>query len=138
MQTILIVEKNSAHAKLAALTLAAAGFAVLRAGDAQEGLQLARIHQPDLVLHDSRPPGMDGLTALRLLRTDPLTQAMKVILVSSFGDRVPQAEVLAAGADVHLAKPYPYMTLPSQVRRLLQRDAAATPVVSKPLQEMHQ
>lgn len=125
MQTVLIVDRNSAHAKLAALTLAAAGFVVLRAADAHEGLQVARAHLPDLVLQDSRPADMDGLAALRLLRSDPLTQALKVIVVSSFGDRTTQAAVLAAGADAHLATPYPYMTLPRQVRQLLQRSEPA-------------
>lgn len=119
MQTILIVEDNAAHTALASVVLESAHYAVLRAATAEEGLYLAHEHCPDLILQDVQLPGMDGWAALRALRADPSTCAMKVIMVSSFDADSTQARAMQAGADACLTKPYHYGDLLATVSDLL-------------------
>lgn len=106
MTTILIVEDNPQHMMLAATLLELNGYAVLKAENAEDGLALARSRQPDLVLMDIKLPGMDGLEAVKQLRADAATRAIKVIVLTSFRDEYPEAEILASGADAFLPKPY--------------------------------
>lgn len=108
MATVLIIEDNPQHMKIASILLASDGHTVLKAGNAEEGVALAREQHPDLVLLDIVLPGMDGLTALRKLRDSPETKSIKVIMVTSLRDQYSEAELLAAGAHAFIAKPYHY------------------------------
>lgn len=119
MSTVLIVEDNLAHAKLAALLLERAGYAVLQAGTAEVGIKLTLERQPDLVLMDIQLPGMDGLSAIRQIKADPRTQAIAVVAVTSFTSAHPESEALAAGAADFIAKPYHYKDFLAVVARLL-------------------
>src|SRR5574340_537851 len=82
MAKVLVVEDNPANLKLTALLLEKAGYAVLRAEDADAGLALARAELPDLILMDIQLPGMDGLAATALLKQDPATRAIPVIALT--------------------------------------------------------
>ena len=79
MAEILIVEDNAANMRLARLLLTSAGHSVICAADAETGLKLARELQPALILMDIQLPGMDGLKATSLLKSDALTAAIPVI-----------------------------------------------------------
>lgn len=119
--TILIVEDNPGHAKLAAALLEKTGYAVLHAGTAEEGMQLAREQQPDLILMDIQLPGLDGLAATRRLKNDPATRAIPVILLTSFSAEYPESEAHANGADGFIAKPYHYKDFLATVSSVLAR-----------------
>lgn len=111
MTTILIVEDNPSHLKMAALLIERAGHAVLRGGDAEAGLRLAREHRPDLILMDIQLPGMDGLEATRQLKLDAATSSIPVIAVTSFLTEYSEREARAAGCSDFIAKPYHYADL---------------------------
>lgn len=111
MKTILIVEDNLNHLKLAALLLQRFGYNVLEALDADEGLRLAREKHPDLILMDIQLPGMDGLTATRELKQDAATSAIPVIAVTSYLAEYPEREARAAGCAGFIAKPYHHAEL---------------------------
>lgn len=68
MAKILIIEDNVQNMKLAAFLLSSAGHTVIQASHAQGGIAIAREHHPDLILMDIQLPGMDGLTATRILK----------------------------------------------------------------------
>lgn len=121
MQTILIVEDNPSHMELAATLLGKFGYAVLKAGDAEEGLRLVRERHPDLVLMDVNLPGTDGLTATRQLKDDPATRDIPVVVQTSFVSEHPEREILAAGAAGFIAKPYHYKEFLSAVQAALPR-----------------
>ncbi len=108
MKTILIVEDNPSHMKLATALLTKSGYAVLEAADAETGIELARKRQPDLVLMDIQLPGMDGLEATRRLKADAATRAIPVIAVTAYLAEHPEQETLAAGCAAIIAKPYHY------------------------------
>lgn len=108
MQTILIVENNHTHAKLTATLLEKTGYAVLLAGDAEDGMRIARERQPDLILMDIQLPGLNGLAATRQLKDDTVTRVIPVIVLTTFTMEYQEREIHVSGADGFIAKPYYY------------------------------
>ena len=95
------------------------GYDVLEARDGMEGLQMARDHQPDLILLDMQMPVMDGLEAARRLKADPSTSGIKILAVTSFAMKGDRERILEAGCDEYMAKPIDTRQLPIMVRHLL-------------------
>jgi two-component system cell cycle response regulator DivK len=108
MAKVLIVEDNPANMTLATFLLQSAGHVVLSARDAETGLALARVEQPDLVLMDIQLPGMDGLEATALLKSDRSTRAIPVIALTALAMKGDEQRILAAGCDGYIAKPLAY------------------------------
>ncbi|TAJ95059.1 MAG: response regulator [Gammaproteobacteria bacterium] len=128
MKTILIIEDNPKHLRLAATLLGKSGYAVLEATDAEAGLPLARLRIPDLILMDLQLPGMDGLKATGRLKEDPATRGIPVIAVTSYMPEHPQTEILAVGCAAVIAKPYHYKEFLDIIGALLaRRDAGNQP-----------
>ena len=71
---ILIVEDNLANMELITDLLEIARYVVLQAETAEEGIALAKVESPDLILMDIALPGMDGLSATRILKQDARTK----------------------------------------------------------------
>ncbi|MDQ6960759.1 MAG: response regulator [Mariprofundaceae bacterium] len=105
---ILIVEDNPANMKLACTVLAKAGYETLEATDAETAIQLARNELPSLILMDIQLPGMDGLTATRLLKGDQDTRDIKIIALTAFAMKGDEQKILSAGCDGYIAKPIRY------------------------------
>ena len=119
MTTILIIEDNPSHLKLATLLLKRFGYAVLGAADADEGLRLAHEKQPDLILMDIQLPGMDGLAATRELKRDAKTSSIPVIAVTAYLAEFSERDVRAAGCSAFIAKPYHRAELLAAVKAAL-------------------
>jgi diguanylate cyclase (GGDEF)-like protein/PAS domain S-box-containing protein len=81
-------------------------YHVLSAANGQQALQLARTHQPDLLLSDVMMPGLDGFELLSTLRQQPALTTMAVILLSARAGEEARIEGLQAGADDYLTKPF--------------------------------
>ncbi|HTJ97525.1 MAG TPA: response regulator [Rhodocyclaceae bacterium] len=105
MSSILVIEDNATNMKLAAVILDSSGYTVLESSDARQGIDLAREHQPDLILMDIQLPGIDGLTATRMLKQDPLTKHIKIIALTAFAMKGDEERILAAGCDAYIPKP---------------------------------
>ena len=123
--TILVVEDNDLNLRLVRDVLEHAGFAVVGAHSGEEGLDLAHVATPDLVLMDLGLPGIDGAEALRRLRADPATAGVPVVAVTAFAMADDQEHSRQAGFDGFLTKPIDIRALPSQVRSYL--DAEVSP-----------
>ncbi len=108
MAKVLVVEDNPANLKLATFLLQSAGHAVITARDAESGLALARVEQPDLVLMDIQLPGMDGLQATALLKSDDETRDIPVIALTALAMKGDEERIRAAGCDGYIAKPLAY------------------------------
>ena len=65
MSLVLIIEDNDKNLELVRDILQAKGYDTLEAGTAEDGLEIARAHAPDLVLMDIQLPGMSGIEALK-------------------------------------------------------------------------
>jgi two-component system, cell cycle response regulator DivK len=119
MARILVIEDNAATMKLNALVLQNAGHTVLCAVDAETGLTLARTGQPDLILMDTVLPGMDGLAATALLKTDPTTAAIPVIALSTILTEDDEKNARLAGCGAYIAKPFRRQELTGTINHLL-------------------
>ena len=116
---ILVVEDNVRNLKLIRDVLDFAGFEVVGAGSAEEGIAIALERPPDLVLMDLQLPGIDGTEALRRLRESPRTESVPVVAVTAFAMKDDRESALLAGFDGYLEKPISVRALPSQVRGFL-------------------
>jgi two-component system cell cycle response regulator DivK len=116
---VLLVEDNHINAEMAEAVLEDAGYQVLVAENAEEALSLAQTHRPGLVLMDIHLPGIDGLTALQQLRSDPQTRAAKVIAVTAMAMKGDREQFLAAGFDGYVSKPFRVVALLDAIRAAL-------------------
>lgn len=117
--TVLVVEDNPTNMKLAVMILEHAGYRVLRAEDAADGIALAREQTPGLVLMDIQLPGMDGLDATRILKADSSTRDIPVVALTAFAMTGEEARIRAAGCDGYIAKPIDYHLFLAEVARRL-------------------
>jgi len=111
MAKILVVEDNPANLRLAEFVLRKAGHEVLKASDAPSGIELAQRERPALVLMDIQLPGMDGLAATRVLKSDPALRDIRVLALTAFAMKGDEEKMIAAGCDGYLAKPFAYQDL---------------------------
>ena len=77
---------------------------VAEAADGAEALAAARLHQPDVVLMDIRMPGMDGIEATRHITTSPLTEGVRVLVLTTFAADDYVVAALRAGASGFVLK----------------------------------
>ena len=119
MARILVIEDDPASMKLTTMVLENAGHTVLCAIDAETGLTLALRDHPDLIVMDFMLPGMDGLTATALLKTDPATAAIPIIILSAILTRDDEKNARAAGCDAYMAKPFRRQELQVAIADLL-------------------
>jgi len=115
MKTVLVIEDNPLNMELVVDLLEVNGYRVLQATTAEEGVNLAHQCSPDLILMDLSLPGMDGLTATRLLKGDPQTRNLTVIALTAHAMRSDQTNALSAGCDGYLSKPIDVKTFASRI-----------------------
>ena len=99
--TILVIEDTTLNMKLVRTLLQLREYTVLEATAAEKGIELAREHHPDLILMDIQLPGMDGLTATRLIRQDPELKEMTVVALTSHAMQGDEEKAIAAGCEGH-------------------------------------
>jgi two-component system cell cycle response regulator DivK len=115
--TVLIVDDDPDQHTLCGVFLEHSGYRVLHAFDGQEGVEMARDQQPDLVLMDIRMLRMDGVAARRALAGDPATAAIPVVAVSADVLTWPERRVLAEGFAGHISKPCNLQRIGGMVRQ---------------------
>lgn len=122
-RTVVVVEDNARSRRLVRDLLELHGFRPVEAETAEEGLDAIRSELPDLVLMDIQLPGMDGVRALRALRSDAATAQVPVVAVTAYAMRGDEERLLAAGFDGYLAKPIDTRTFAAGLADLLDHRA---------------
>ena len=120
-ELILIVEDNEKNRRLVRDVLQFKGYQTIESETGEEGVELARSRQPALVLMDIQLPGIDGITALKQLRDDPSTRAIRVMAVTASAMTQDRQTILAAGFDGYQSKPINVKTFLEAVQELLGR-----------------
>lgn len=118
-RTILVVEDTPANMKLTTLLLGKAGYRVLQASEATEAIALALHHRPALILMDIQLPGMDGLTATRILKSDASTRRIPVAALTALAMQGDEDRIRRAGCDGYIVKPIQYKSFLEEVARLI-------------------
>jgi DNA-binding response OmpR family regulator len=119
MRQVLVVDDEPHIRTVLRGYLEAAGFAVSEAGDGETAVSAVRRDPPDLVLLDVLLPGIDGLEALRQLRT---FSEVYVILVTARTEEVDKLVGLGVGADDYITKPFSPREVTARVKAVLRRD----------------
>ena len=120
MKLILIVEDNDKNLKLVRDVLQVKGYATVDAGNAEDGIVLARARKPDLVLMDIQLPGMSGIDAIGVLRADPATAAIPVAAVTASVMPQDRNKITEAGFDAYVGKPINLKEFLDTVRNMLE------------------
>ena len=116
---ILVVDDVELNRRLLERILESEGYAVESCAGAGEALAAIDRAVPDLVLSDVRMPGIDGIALTRMLRSDPRTEAVPVVLVTASEDHQLRLEGLEAGAEDFLQKPIHQREAVARVRNLI-------------------
>ena len=104
-QRILVIEDNDLNLKLVRSLLMLQDYEVLEAENAEIGIQLAKEQYPDLILMDIQLPGMDGLSATRVLKADPDVSAIPVVALTAYAMLGDERKALEAGCAGYISKP---------------------------------
>jgi DNA-binding response OmpR family regulator len=125
---ILVVDDEPDALELIAFNLKNAGLEVLTAENGDQALRLARSQLPDLILLDLMLPEVDGLEVCKILRRDPATSAIPIIMVTAKAAEMDRVLGLELGADDYVTKPFSPRELVLRVKNLLRRrQATETP-----------
>jgi len=116
---ILVVDDEPDAVELIEFNLKAAGLDAVTANDGAEALKKARQVLPQLILLDLMLPEVDGLEVCKILRRDPQTQAIPIIMVTAKAAEIDRVLGLELGADDYVTKPFSPRELVLRVKRLL-------------------
>ena len=126
---VLVVEDSEVTRAILVRTLRGAGFQVLEARDGAEGAMAALREQPAVVVTDLQMPTMDGFPLLRLLKADPASTHIPVLILTSHAEAASRYWSLRTGADAYLTKDFRPAELVEIVSSLAEKSAAASPAI---------
>ncbi len=115
---VLVIEDDEALRFTLTHNLKREGYTVWAAARGDDGLKMAREHQPDLIVLDLMLPGVDGLQVCRLLRRD---STVPILMLTALGGESDRVVGLDLGADDYVAKPFGMREWLARVRALLRR-----------------
>ncbi|MCL1494547.1 MAG: response regulator [Pseudanabaena sp. Salubria-1] len=104
---ILLVEDNEANIQTFTSYLSAYEYRLVLAKNGEEGVAMAKAHQPDIILMDIQMPVMDGLRATQLIRAEPKLATVPIIALTARAMQGDQELCIKAGANQYLSKPHP-------------------------------
>lgn len=117
---ILYIEDNADSRLLVRRVLEAAGYVVVEASNARQGLDEAIARPPDLILMDINLPEVDGYTTTARIKATPGLEAVKIVAMTANVMRGDREKTLEAGCDGYLEKPIDVDQLPRQIARFLE------------------
>ncbi len=123
IKAILVVDDEADIVELISYNLKKEGFRITAAQDGEEGLDKIRKGKFDLVILDLMLPGIQGVELCRIIRNNPKTEALPVIMLTAKGEEADKVRGLETGADDYMTKPFSPKELVARVRALLRRTA---------------
>jgi two-component system, OmpR family, alkaline phosphatase synthesis response regulator PhoP len=130
---ILVVDDEEDILELVRYNLVKEGYRVTTVASGEEALRSARSVQPDIILLDLMLPGVDGLEVCRLLKQDPKTHHVPIIMLSAKGEEADIVTGLELGAADYITKPFSPRVLVARLRAVLRRRIIETVSESAPL-----
>jgi DNA-binding response OmpR family regulator len=120
---ILVVDDDEDTVELLRFSLRKAGFAVGTAKDGVEALKKVCSLSPDLILLDLMMPEIDGFGVCETLKSNPMTTAIPIIMLTAVTGQMSRFSGLEAGASDYVTKPFSPKHLVSRIEELLKRPA---------------
>ena len=119
MKTVLIIEDDSEVQKFISRVLELEGYRVLRASNSENGMEIIREENIDLVLLDLLLPGRDGWSALREIKSVPDSSTIPVVVLTAVAELPQRKRTLRMGATAYLVKPLSAQSLKKTVTGVL-------------------
>jgi len=116
---ILVVDDEIYIVHILDFSLGMEGYEVVTALDGEQALEKARTEHPDLVVLDIMMPKLDGYETCKMLKADPATRGIPVILLSAKGRNVDQKIGFEVGADDYITKPFSPRKLVERINAIL-------------------
>jgi len=124
-ERILVVDDEPDAVELVAFSLQQAGFDVATAEDGAEALRQVQANPPSLIVLDLMLPEINGLEVCRLLRRNPATATIPVVMLTAKAAEIDRVVGLELGAEDYLTKPFSPRELVLRIRRILDRGTRA-------------
>jgi two-component system, cell cycle response regulator DivK len=102
---VLIVEDNELNMKLFKDLIEASGYETIRTRNGLEALDLARAHNPDLILMDIQLPEVSGLEVTKWIKEDDKLHRIPVIAVTAFAMKGDEERIRQGGCEAYISKP---------------------------------
>lgn len=122
-ETILVIEDEEDIQELVKYNLSKEGYQVTCVGSGEEGVRQAKVRLPHQIVLDLMLPGIDGLEVCRILKADPKTQHIPIIMLTAKGEDSDVVAGLELGADDYITKPFSPKVLLARIRAILRRKA---------------
>jgi DNA-binding response OmpR family regulator len=121
---ILVVDDEPDALELIEANLQSAGYEAISASNGQQALAKARVAMPALVILDVMLPEVDGLEVCKILRHDPKTATLPIIMLTARTAEIDRVLGLELGADDYITKPFSPRELILRIKNLLKRRGA--------------
>ena len=118
--SILVVDDDPEIVTMLSTRLTKRGYKVSTASDGHKAIETAKRERPDVVLLDVMMPGKSGWEVARALKQDPVTQGVKIVMVSAIGEKTNEITAPIYGADAHVDKPFEFEALEKVIAKLLE------------------
>ncbi|MEW6052100.1 MAG: response regulator [Candidatus Zixiibacteriota bacterium] len=125
-EAILVIEDEEDIQELVNYNLTKEGYQVACVGSGEEGVRSAKARLPHIIILDLMLPGIDGLEVCRILKSEPKTQHIPIIMLTAKGEESDVVTGLELGADDYLTKPFSPKVLLARMRAILRRKAKQT------------
>ena len=122
-KTILIVEDERDVVDLLTLNLRKAGFTVSTAPDGAAGLHKARMQNPAFIILDLMLPKMAGLEICKILKSDPATRHIPILMLTAKAEEIDRIVGLEFGADDYVTKPFSPREILLRIKAIIRRRA---------------
>ena len=128
---MMVIDDEPDIVELVSYNLKKEGFDVASAADGEEALSMIRRGNFDFLILDLMLPGIQGMELCRILRNDPKTAHIPIIMLTAKGEEVDRILGLETGADDYMTKPFSPRELIARVKAVLRRlsEKAETPQV---------
>jgi two-component system cell cycle response regulator DivK len=116
---ILVVEDQEDNRRIVYDLLTSVGYEIVEAVTGEEGVALAEIHLPNLILMDIQLPGLDGYEATRRIKANPALRRIPIIAVTSYALSGDDVKAREAGCDAYVSKPFSPRALLAKIREFV-------------------
>ncbi|HOE69362.1 MAG TPA: response regulator transcription factor [Candidatus Omnitrophota bacterium] len=120
-EKILIIEDEKNIVELVKFNLEREGFRVLAASRGNTGLEMAIREKPALLILDLMLPEITGIEICKILRQDPKTKALPIVMLTAKGTEADKVLGLELGADDYITKPFSPRELVARIKSILRR-----------------
>jgi two-component system cell cycle response regulator DivK len=123
-EKVLVVEDNFMNMRLTEHILKAEGYITFKADSVRAALKQIKNTVPDLILMDIQLPDVDGMTAVRILKSDPLTRNIPVLALTPCAMKGDKEKILEMGCDGYISKPISVRDFIATLRKYLKAGAS--------------